>query len=660
MDKHIENIKKNSFEYVDSLSIETLEKIIKYTAEKYYTFEEEVITDAEYDMLIDFLKLKNPKSKVLKTIGSKNKKKNYQKLPYRLGSMDKIKPPSKKLKTYVDQHKNPYYLSDKLDGISALLVYFNNNEIKLYTRGDATEGLDISNLIKYLSIPNIDKIRSFMKSSKIKETEKLMAFRGELIIKKKIFKSNWERKEKNDKTKFKNARNAISGLIVSKIPNPKLANDTNLVMYEVVDPIVKISDQYKFMKNIGFKVVHHKIVRKSINFEYLSEYFKKRRKESKYEIDGIIVNNNKVNQRDDLSASGNPNYAFAFKDILEDQKAVTEVLSLEWNISKNGLIVPTIILKPVIIGGVEVKRVTGHHAKFVIDSKIDKGAIIQLIRSGDVIPKVVKVIKKAKKVNMPSGNYHWSDTKVDLICNDCDLPEIKMKRIEFFFKSLKTKGLGEKVVEKLYNANYDTIKKILSATKDDFLKLEGFKDKSAENLVNSIKNSTKNVSLVKIMAASNTLGAGLGERKIKLILEKYPNLITDYKKWKNQEFIDKIIELDGWNTKTATLFVESFPNFIIFYNNIKNLISFKKKITIKKSKFNNIVIVTSGFKPKDSLAELIVKLNIINRSTVSKKTDYLIVKDKSTIEENTGKVKKANDLNVKILTKDSFSKMISK
>ena len=87
-----------------------------------------------------------------------------------------------------------------------------------------------------------------------------------------------------------------------------------------------------------------------------------------------------------------------------------------------------------------------------------------------------------------------------------------MKRIEFFFKSLKTKGLGEKVVEKLYNENYDTIKKILSATKDDFLKLEGFKDKSAENLVKSIKNSTKNVSLVKIMAASNTL-SWIGERK---------------------------------------------------------------------------------------------------------------------------------------------------
>lgn len=660
MEKHIDNIKKKSYEYVNTLSVKELEEIITYTAEKYYTFEEELISDAEYDMLIDFLKLKNPKSKILKNIGSKNKKRKYQKLPYRLGSMDKIKPPSKKLKTYMDDYKHPFYLSDKLDGISALLVYYKNNDIKLFTRGDATEGLNISNLIKYLSIPDIELVKNFVKNVGIDKNDKLMAFRGELIIKKKVFKNNWERTDPKDKTKFRNARNAISGLIVSKIPNPKLANDTNLVMYEIVDPIVKISDQYKFMKKIGFKVVHHKIVRKTIDFEYLSEYFKKRRKESKYEIDGIIVNNNNVNQRDDLSAAGNPNYAFAFKDILEDQKAVTEVLSIDWKISKNGLIVPTLNLKPVKIGGVEVKRVTAHNAKFVVDNKLDKGAVIEIIRSGDVIPKIEKVIKKAKKVTMPPGKYHWSETKVDLICDDCNLDEIKMKSIEFFFKSIKTKGLGQRVVEKLFAAKYDTIKKILSAKIEDFLELEGFKEKSAENLYNSIKESTKELTLVKVMAASNTLGAGLGERKLKLILEKYPNLLTDYKKWKKQQFIEKIVELEGWNTKTATLFVESFPKFITFYNSIKKLISFKKKVKITKSKFNNIVIVTSGFKPKDDLANMIIKLNIISKDNVGKNTDYLIVKDETTIKDGTGKVKKAKELNVKILTKDSFTKMISK
>ena len=163
MDKFIKLLKKEPFEYANNLSVEKLEQIINYTAEKYYTFETPVISDAIYDMLIDFLKLKNPKSKVLKNIGAKNKKKKYIDLPYYLGSMEKIKPPSKKLSSWLEENKAPFYLSDKLDGISALLVYSKDDTIKLYTRGNATEGLDISNLLKYLEkIPSIDKIKKYL------------------------------------------------------------------------------------------------------------------------------------------------------------------------------------------------------------------------------------------------------------------------------------------------------------------------------------------------------------------------------------------------------------------------------------------------------------------------------------------------------------------
>ena len=154
-------------------------------------------------MLIEdlvFLKLKNPKSKVLKNIGATNKKKKYIDLPYYLGSMEKIKPPSKKLSSWLEENKAPFYLSDKLDGISALLVYFKDDTMKLYTRGNATEGLDISNLLKYIErIPSVDKIKKYLAKSKLKSAKNLIAFRGELILPQKIFDSNW-------KTKFKNAR----------------------------------------------------------------------------------------------------------------------------------------------------------------------------------------------------------------------------------------------------------------------------------------------------------------------------------------------------------------------------------------------------------------------------------------------------------------------
>ena len=124
------------------------------------------------------------------------------------------------------------------------------------------------------------------------------------------------------------------------------------------------------------------------------------------------------------------------------------------------------------------------------------------------------------------------------------------------------------------------------------------------------------------------------------ILEKYPDLMKNYKKWNKNTFIEKVTEIPGWDVKTATQFVKSFPKFITFFNKIKKFVKFKKETKIKKSKWNNLVIVSSGFKPKGDLAELIKKLGIKTGSSVSKNTDYLIVKDDDTIKENTEKLKK--------------------
>ena len=340
----------------------------------------------------------------------------------------------------------------------------------------------------------------------MKSAKNLIAFRGELILPQKIFDSNW-------KTKFKNARNAISGLVVSKIPNPQLAKDTRFVVYEVVDPEMEINKQYQVIKELKFNIVHHKVTKKTIDFEYLSEYFKKRRKESKYEIDGVIVNNNKKNKRDNLTAKGNPKYAFAFKDVLEDQMAQTKVLEIEWKVSKDGYIKPVLILKPVKVGGVTIKRVTAINAKYVVDNKLGKNAEIKLIRSGDVIPKIIDIIKPAKKAELPEGSWHWNETKVDIICDDCNMDSVRIKEIHYFFKTLETKGLGLKIVERLFENNLNTIEKMLSASKDDFLKIEGFKDKSAENLEKALSESLQNVTLIQIMSASNKFGHGLVKEK---------------------------------------------------------------------------------------------------------------------------------------------------
>ena len=645
----IKKIKLNALETISELSVKELEEIIVYVADKYYNTSISIINDATYDLLIDFLRLRDPKSKILKNIGAPIKSKNKVKLDYHLGSMNKIKPvDTGKFDSWIKNYKGPYNLSDKLDGVSALLVYKKNESIKLFTRGTATEGQDITVLIKYLNLPSFEEIKEYVSKKKIVSDDKdnLMAFRGELIINQKIFEKNWS-------NTLKNARNSVAGLVNSKNINSDLAKDTNLVLYEVVDPFLKIDDQFKILNELGFKVVKNKIVN-TISFEILSKYLRDRRSNGEYLIDGIIITDSKKHDR---NTDGNPEYAFAFKDILEDQIAQSTIIQIEWNISKNGYLNPTVIIEPVSIGGVEIKRVSAHNAKYVVDNKLGVGAKIEIIRSGDVIPYIQKVIKPASKIDLPKGKWHWNETEVDIISNDMESDELKIKNLQFFFSTLNTKGMGVKNVEKIYNSGLNTIEKILKASESDLLKIEGFKEKTSSNLILAIKESLTNVNLAKLIAASNALGEGIGELRLKQVLNTYPNLITDYKKWSKKEFIDKIKELEGWEDKTSSVLVNNFDEFIKFYNKIKSYITLEKKIEIKQSKLTGLTIVLSGFRDND-LQEKLESIGVKISSSVSKNTDYLVVKDQETINEGTGKVQKAQDVGVKIITKEQLVKLI--
>jgi DNA ligase (NAD+) len=625
MDTLIKNINSTDdvYTFVDKQSIDTLEKLILYCQDKFFN-DISVISDAIFDMLVDFLRLKSPKSKVLKTIGAPVKSKDKVKLPYYMGSMDKIKPPSNKLDTWMSEYKAPYILMDKLDGVSGLLVY-SNNSISLYTRGTATHGMDISPLLNYIKVPSI-------KSGKI-------AFRGELVISKTKFEK-WA-------STMKNSRNAVSGLVLSKNIDPNLAHDTDFVVYQIVDPSYKMSEQLTTIKKLGFKTVHGKIITKEkMNFDYLSQYLLKRRSESKYTIDGIIATNDSINP---INTTGNPDYAFAFKDVLEDQKALSTVELIEWNESKDGYLIPTILISPVDVGGVTIKRVTGNNAKFIVDNNIGVGSKIEVIRSNDVIPKIEKVITKVKP-NLPKGEWKWSDSGVHIISTDKNSANMKIKSIYHFFSTLDTVGLGEKNIEKIYTAGYDTVEKFLQLTKINLLTIDGFKEKSADNIVVAIKKATINIPLAKLMVASNKLGHGIGIERAKLIVGKYDILNKKYEKLSEQEFVDMIKELDGFDEIISRLFVTNYNQFIEFYNSIKKYISIAS-IVSTGNKFLGVKIVMSGFRDNE-LSQKIVDEGGILVSTISKNTNILIIKDENV--SSTSKVKNAKDLGIKIYTLDEF------
>lgn len=623
----VKNILKDPYNNIKDLSIKELEDVITFAADKYYNTKTPVVSDAVYDLLIDFLRHQKPKSKVLSMVGAKPK--NKVKLDYWLGSMEKIKPDNiKEFDKWTNKYKPPYYISDKLDGVSGLVIYREDGKINLYTRGTADEGTDITNLVKYLDLPNWKTISN----TKLFKINNVLALRGELVIKRSVFNKNW-------KSTMKNARNTVSGLVNSKIVKPTLANDTDIVFYEIVEPNMTIEKQLLNISKMGFKTVNYKVFNK-IDFNILSNYLKERRDSSDYDIDGVIVTNNDVYER---NTKKNPEYAFAYKDVLEDQVGKTKIIEIEWNISKDGYIKPTLLLEPIEISGVIISRATGNNARHVVDNNLGASAIVEVVRSGDVIPKIQRVIKPASTVKLPPGKWHWNATNIDIISDELDNSKMLVKRIYFFFSTLNVKGLGEKIVEKLVNAKIDSIIKILSSNESDFIKVEGFKEKSASNLYKSIQSSIVNVPLYKLMAASNILGHGIGEEKIKLVLDNYPNLLNE--KWTDKEFIEKLISISGFEEKTSKLFVSNFNEFKNFYNSIKKYISIKKETKeMIVNEWTDKTIVMSGFRSEE-LKEFLEKSGAKVSNSISKNTDILIVKD----DKVTSKVEKANELGIKII-----------
>ena len=201
-------------------------------------------------------------------------------------------------------------------------------------------------------------------------------------------------------------------------------------------------------------------VKSEINNEILSNILLDWREKSEYEIDGIIVVDNKIYER----PNKNPDYAFAFKMIISGQVAETKVLEVIWTASKDGYLKPRIKIEPVELGGVLIEYATGFNAKFVKDNNIGIGALITIMRSGDVIPHIISVVQGADKVMMPENpeKYSWNSTGVDLVLNDKeDNRIVNEKNIVGFFKILGVEGIGIGNIKRIMDAGFDTTCKII-------------------------------------------------------------------------------------------------------------------------------------------------------------------------------------------------------
>lgn len=616
-----------------SFTEKILSKLIREANDAYYCNNSPIMTDNEYDILIDYVLAHYPKNKAASeghTTCAAKVEKNKVTLPYEMWSMDKIKPNTAALLKWKQTYSGPYILSCKLDGVSALYTTEHKTP-KLFTRGDGRVGQDISHLIPYLQLP----------------TTPGLVIRGELIIKKAVFQAKYAQE-------FANPRNFVAGVINKKTPEPDKYHDMSFVAYEVIKPVLKPSDQFALLtKEQTIEVVKHlPVASADLTNERLSEILIQWRADYAYEIDGVICIDDKLYPR----TSGNPDHAFAFKMVLSDQVAEAKVVDVLWTPSKDGYLKPRVQIEPITLGGVTIEYATGFNAKFIVEQRIGIGALIQLIRSGDVIPHITAVIQPAAQPLLPTFPYEWNATHVDIMLTDKSTDAtVKEKTISGFFTNLDVDGLGPGNIKRLIEAGFDTVAKILAMQEADFLKVEGFKTKLAQKIYTNIQQQIAKASLPELMHASNIFGRGFGTKKLTLILEAYPTVLTDTSAPGVK--IDKISTVNGMAKKTAAQFVKEIPDFLAFLETAQ-LTSKLTLPAVAPPQASPLTIanpnhplygkkwVMTGFRDK-ALIEKLLQLGSEQGSSVNKKTALLIVKD---LAEDNVKVAEAKQLGIPIMT----------
>ena len=600
----------------------------------YYYNGESLVSDAVYDKIIDYYK--EIRGQEYKKIGAPIKGEKVR-LPIHMGSMDKVKPGSSDLRNFLAKYKNQKCVMDKLDGTSLLLDLRITGKPKAYTRGNGTYGQDISHKINHILGTNC--LSSWKHGGFV---------RGELIVP----KSHWEKISH----KGKNARNYVSGIVNQKLVIPDELKNITFVAYEWCVSLengtmenLSISEQLTHLKTGGFTTVTFNIyedVKEDALPEILTEY----RETSDYEIDGIIVQDDVYHPR---NTSKNPKYAKAFKmDTMCDSK-ITTIKNIKWQASQDGSLRPTAIFEPVELSGVTISRASAYNAAYVKENNLGKGAKVKIIRSGEVIPKIVEVIS-CNHADFPDSEYVWDENNTHIYLKDKDNDKtVKIKQILYFCRTLDIAFFKEGLISKAYDCGCDSIMKIISLTEDSLLGygIDGVKNKTASKIIESIKSKLATASLGDFAAATPYFNS-MAKKRMNVINAEIP----DWLDLSNDELNDKIVSLSGFSEKTASVIVSGKDHFREFFNNCKTKnikicagsVHKSSSTKIESNLLSNKIFLFTGFRDK-VLKEKILANGGEVKDTLTKKITHLIIPNK---DFSNGKVSKAIEAGITIVSKD--------
>lgn len=626
----LQKIKEDPGGYGASCPIQELEDLLQRASQAYHNTDQCIISDIVYDILIDILEERHPSSHILSSVGCLVDDDSKVKLPYYMGSADKIKQKDK-IFTWINKFQDPnqFVISSKLDGISGLYVFDPNSQPKLYTRGNGNYGKDISHLLPYIKLPDL---------------KEHIVVRGELIISRPNFIG-----QENEYTTI---RSMVNGITNAKTISP-YCKLLDLVVFDILDHEITPQEKFLLAQSLGFNVplwkdCHLNDITNNWNGDrdnYLFDTLTTYRKQSPYEMDGIIVTHNKIYPN---ITEKNPKHSVAYKNNSEGK--VTTIKEIIWNITKYGVLIPTISFNKINLGS-NVNKCSGFNARYIFNNSLGRGAKIRVVLSGEVIPYIAEIISQAPGPEMPSTKYKWDDNRVH--CQALEINEENLvKRLTNFIKCIEIDNLSEGLIQRLITSGYNTIDKILNITPGDLLKIEGFKQTMAQKIYNNIHKVIDNpIYLPKIMSGSLLFQHGFSIKRFEKILEKYPDIISqDITK-------EMIINIPGFQEKTASQFIDNLENFKAFlkkhpylkyYSNANANANAKQPDIEQKLKNKNLVV--TGGKPPDILKFIGIHGGTI-KSNINSKTHLLIIKDK-TIKNN--KTEGAQKLGINVITQEEF------
>jgi NAD-dependent DNA ligase len=606
------------------------------------------LTDTEYDALRLVAQRAAPTHPYFIGVGSAVRG-GKVKLPYTMGSLDQVYDGD--FAKWVQRHNiatNTIIISDKLDGVSAMLIYDDKGALQIaYSRGDGVEGADITrHVTKIHNVPK--KLRH-----KIGESKRAVV-RAEIIISPKNFAKLQTIVTRRTGEPYKNPRNMVAGLMNSSDNVDAVYDYIDVVAYQLIDCDMSKHDQFRSLADNGFKVARHSAhTAGHMNDDLLTKLLKMNKLTTEYEIDGVVIEVDAADLRAAISPTKNtlnPAYAVKFKVADASNRAEPLVTGVSWAISKDGYLKPTIQIEPTDLVGVTIQNCTGFNAKFIQENGIGPGARIVLVRSGDVIPFCQSVVSPAPGgPQMPTGvDVAWTDTGVDLVLTDAASNDtVKFEQLLDFFNTIDVPHLGEGNLRPMFDAGFDQPEDVILLTQEDLSALVGSAS-IGKKIFTGMRAKLTDIPEYQLMGAHPAFGRGVGVRKMKKLWEYYKGELGPMH---SAHFICLV---DGFDIKTADKVVAGMTKYLEFKAKLAKVVTFKPYEAPKEGGLTGKTFVFTGFRSKE-LEQLVEAAGGKMGSSVSSKTSYVVADD---VNSSSGKADQARKCNVPVITVAMLKEML--